>query len=121
MWVLPCFTSSMLSPKVATPHKHIVAPRSLHTFSGQGSPAGGHLSVLLVSHSLGGEPYMCVEQTRYRKQYPAIPTGIISGCSGPLYVRYAVLFLLDLSLGRVAEDMLQNPSGWPELLPATQV
>ena len=43
-----CFASSTLSPAGAAPHEHIVALHYLSTFSGQGSPTGRYLNILLL-------------------------------------------------------------------------
>ena len=51
------------------------------------------------------------------KQHPAVLTGSVSRCRIPLYVYYgALLFLLDLSSGGVAEDVLECLAGQPENL-----
>lgn len=74
---------------------------------------------LLAPHSFQARvSCMCAHPNGCAKQYPVVLLiGSISGLRGSLYASYGVLvFLLNLTPGGVAEDVLLHPAGWPENL-----
>lgn len=102
--VLQHFVCSPLFLGGRAPHEHTVAPHYLHTFSGQGSPAGRYCSVLLAPQLFRQGCPLCVQPSGNMKRHPASCAGSISGLQGPLYSCYsALLFLLGLA-----------PVGWLE-------
>lgn len=60
---------------------------------------------------------MCTQSNGCTKKHPAMPVESISRWRSPLYACYgALMFLLDLAPGGVAEGLLQHPPGCPENL-----